>query len=174
MRKTVVCLSLVLLLAFAARAGFAMPQPDSWILEDIGHFRTQTWSYQTLMGIHRTPYAHTVIAPKPREYRLWVRSLWHSRLAKTKGRFLQGPPHKSAWLCIHRYEGGWHDGGGPYYGGLQMDISFMRLYGAQLLRRKGTADRWTATEQMWVAERAYRAGRGFYPWPSTARMCGLI
>jgi hypothetical protein len=27
---------------------------------------------------------------------------------------------------------------------------------------------------MWVAERALRAGRGFYPWPNTARMCGLI
>jgi len=29
-------------------------------------------------------------------------------------------------------------------------------------------------EQMWVAERAYRNGRGFYPWPNTARYCGLI
>jgi hypothetical protein len=27
---------------------------------------------------------------------------------------------------------------------------------------------------MWVAERAYRSGRGFYPWPNTARACGLI
>jgi hypothetical protein len=25
-----------------------------------------------------------------------------------------------------------------------------------------------------VAERAYRSGRGFYPWPNTARACGLI
>ena len=34
------------------------------------------------------------------------------------------------------------------------------------------ADHWTPIEQMWVAERAYRSGRGFYPWPNTARYCG--
>ena len=55
-----------------------------------------------------------------------------------------------------------------------MDISFQREYGPELLRRKGTADSWTAVEQMWVAERAHRSGRGFYPWPNTARNCGLI
>jgi hypothetical protein len=43
-----------------------------------------------------------------------------------------------------------------------------------LLRRKGTADHWTPLEQIWVAEHAYRSGRGFYPWPNTARDCGLI
>ncbi len=64
--------------------------------------------------------------------------------------------------------------GNGYYGGLQMDIEFQRMYGADLLRRKGTADRWTPIEQIWVAERAYRSGRGFYPWPNTARSCGLI
>ena len=55
-----------------------------------------------------------------------------------------------------------------------MDIYFQRTYGPELLRRKGTANKWTAVEQMWVAERAYRSGRGFYPWPNTARYCGLI
>jgi hypothetical protein len=55
-----------------------------------------------------------------------------------------------------------------------MDLAFQRLYGAELLRRKGTANRWTRLEQMWVAERALRAGRGFHPWPNTARACGLI
>jgi len=54
-----------------------------------------------------------------------------------------------------------------------MDYQFMRAYGADLLRRKGTADRWTPLEQMWVAERALRT-RGFTPWPNTARNCGLI
>jgi hypothetical protein len=92
----------------------------------------------------------------------------------TKRRFEAGPPHKQAWLCIHRYEASWHDSGGPYYGGLQMDYGFMARYGARLLRAKGTADHWTPAEQMWVAERAYRAGRGFGPWPSTARMCGVL
>jgi len=55
-----------------------------------------------------------------------------------------------------------------------MDIGFQRTYGRRLLRRKGTADHWTRLEQMWVAERAHRSRRGFYPWPSTARACGLI
>jgi hypothetical protein len=83
------------------------------------------------------------------------------------------PPHYSAWMCIHSHEGSWTDPGAPYYGGLQMDWKFMSAYGGHLLHSKGTADSWTPLEQMWVAERAYRT-RGFYPWPNTARMCGLI
>ena len=86
------------------------------------------------------------------------------------------PPHRRAWLCIHRYEetdGRWTDSGAPYYGGLQMDLGFQRAYGRYLLGRKGTAEHWTPLEQMWVAERAHRT-RGFYPWPNTARYCGLI
>ena len=66
------------------------------------------------------------------------------------------------------------DTGNGYYGGLQMDLTFQRSYGSFLLRSKGTANRWTPYEQMWVAERAYESGRGFYPWPNTARSCGLI
>lgn len=54
-----------------------------------------------------------------------------------------------------------------------MDYGFMATYGGKLLRSKGTADHWTPLEQMWVAEEAYKS-RGFYPWPNTARMCGLI
>jgi hypothetical protein len=55
-----------------------------------------------------------------------------------------------------------------------MDLGFQQHYGGELLREKGTADNWTPVEQMWVAERAYRAGRGFYPWPNAARYCGLL
>jgi hypothetical protein len=95
------------------------------------------------------------------------------RVAKRTWVRAQNPPHEAAWRCIQRYEGPWTDQGSPYYGGLQMDLTFQRRYGAYLLRRKGTADRWTPLEQMWVAERAMRAGRGFYPWPNTARSCGL-
>ena len=64
--------------------------------------------------------------------------------------------------------------GNGFYGGLQMDISFQRTYGPDLLRRKGTANNWSAVEQMRVAERAHGSGRGFYPWPSTALSRGLI
>jgi hypothetical protein len=86
---------------------------------------------------------------------------------------LTHPPHLRQWLCIHRYGGSWTDTGLPHFGGLQMDPSFMRTYGGLYLRRYGTADRWTPLEQMWVAERAWQT-RGFYPWPNTARYCGLI
>ena len=77
-------------------------------------------------------------------------------------------------MCIHRYEGSWVDPDAPYYGGLQMDMSFQRAYGWNLLQTKGTADNWSPLEQMWVAERAHASGRGFYPWPNTARYCNLF
>jgi len=80
-----------------------------------------------------------------------------------------------AFACIHHYEGGWTaDTGNGYYGGLQMDRPFQRLYGADYLRRWGTADNWPAWAQLQAAARAYRSGRGFGPWPNTARACGLL
>ena len=84
------------------------------------------------------------------------------------------PPHKQAWNCIHKYEGSWKDNYKPYFGGLQMDLGFQSRYGYYLLKLKGTANNWSVLEQMWTAEKAFRAGRGFYPWPNTARFCGLI
>lgn len=77
--------------------------------------------------------------------------------------------------CIHGYEGSWHDAdssGEGYWGGLQMDISFMRTYGRNLLRKKGYAHKWTPHEQVHVAYNAFRK-RGWGPWPRTARLCGL-
>lgn len=108
----------------------------------------------------------------------WHRAVyhWHKKLLQQYSAKLIAAqiPHLSAWLCIHSHEGSWTDGGSPYYGGLQMDIGFQSHYGSALLRSKGTANNWTPMEQMLVAERAFRSGRGFYPWPATARMCGLI
>jgi hypothetical protein len=105
--------------------------------------------------------------------RRWWAQAWRRKALATRwaGR---RPPHLHAWRCIHRYEGSWRDPNAPYFGGLQMDLTFQRQYGRRLLRRKGTADHWTRFEQMWVAERAHRSGRGFYPWPLTAWRCGLI
>jgi hypothetical protein len=108
--------------------------------------------------------------------------LRHDRTAGTKHwrildrrylRRLTHPPHLRQWLCIHRYEGSWTDSGYPHWGGLQMDMGFQRTYGPAELRKYGTADHWTPLEQMWAAERAWIT-RGFYPWPNTARFCGLI
>jgi hypothetical protein len=82
---------------------------------------------------------------------------------------------EAAFACIHRYEGSWSaNTGNGYYGGLQMDWTFMRTYGAEFLRAFGTADRWPAGVQLAVAMRAYLAGRGFWPWPTSARLCGLL
>jgi hypothetical protein len=144
----------------------------------IDGLRRVTWRWQQLMGKRRTPTNYAERRSVDPDYRRWVRNLWQRR-ARTAARRAAHPPRRSAWMCIHRYERhpgqGWATRtGNGYYGGLQMDISFQRTYGPELLHRKGTADKWTPIEQMWVAERAYRSGRGFYPWPNTARYCGLI
>ena len=79
-----------------------------------------------------------------------------------------------AFLCIHSHEGRWNDPKPPHWGGVQMDMSFQRTYGRWALRAFGTADHWPVVVQIAVAIRAYESGRGFYPWPNTARYCGLI
>lgn len=80
----------------------------------------------------------------------------------------------NAFLCIHRYEGAWNDYGDPYWGGLQMDRSFMYHYGGWAIRKfGGFANVWPPGVQIAVAITAYNSGRGFGPWPNTARMCGL-
>ena len=129
-------------------------------------YRATTWRWQAVMGVRRTRY----VAPldTQRALHFW----WH--YARYVHRLAARVPHRSAWLCIHRYEGSWTDSGDPYWGGLQMDRGFMYRYAPGVLLRRGLADRWTPLEQMWVAERAHRSGRGFYPWPNTARFCGLL
>jgi Transglycosylase-like domain len=80
-----------------------------------------------------------------------------------------------AFLCIHRHEGAWDaNTGNGYYGGLQMDRSFQQTYGPEFVVKWGTADKWPTWAQVQAARRAYASGRGFGPWPSTARACGLI
>jgi len=149
------------------------PSPDG-LIRKTELYRKETWRWQRVMGSRLTPVSR--IARRTTlglHYRLWVLDLWKGRAQRAR-RLAEHPPHKADWLCIHRYEGSWTDAGGPYFGGLQMDIPFQRHYGSALLARKGTAEHWTPLEQMWVAERALRTGRGFYPWPNTARYCGLI
>ena len=143
-------------------------------VEQIDAFRRETWRWQTVMGERRTRTVYSERRSTNPKYHRWVLRTWRARAQRAKRRAAR-PPHRSAWLCIHSYEGPWHAAtGNGYYGGLQMDIGFQRTYGFRLLQRKGTANLWTPLEQMWVAERAYRAGRGFYPWPNAARACGLL
>ena len=163
---------LAMLLASARDVGASTkaeaPIADGGIARAIRHYRATTVQLRTMMGVpSRFPRLGRVSLRR-------ARSIWHRRAVAAVRVFRHGPAHKGAWLCIHRYEGSWNDGGSPYYGGLQMDIGFQATYGRALLAVKGTADHWSPLEQMWVAERAYRSGRGFYPWPNTARYCGLI
>jgi hypothetical protein len=137
----------------------------------IRRFRADTRHWQTVM--HGRPPANVsrTLAYRSLERLRRVARRWQHR-AHDAWWHARHPPGLGGWLCIHRYEGSWADSGGPYWGGLQMDLSFQQTYGGWLLRHKGTADHWSPLEQIWVAVRASHS-RGFSPWPSTARDCGL-
>jgi hypothetical protein len=141
-------------------------------LGEIKGHRDETWRWEKVMQRPRTLYAASAETVRSVAYRQWVVNLWEKRAVRAKLQALN-PPHKAQWTCIHHYEASWTDPNQPYYGGLQMDVEFQQAYGAALLRAKGTADHWSPLEQMWVAERAFRT-RGFWPWPNTARYCGLL
>lgn len=142
------------------------PQRDFQRVLD--RYRHRVWQWQRVMG--RPLTTDLANPPAKREAKVVA---WR-RLATRVRREASHPPHLRQWLCIHRFEGAWNDPNPPYFGGLQMDLSFQRRYGFHLLRQKGTANNWTPLEQMWAAERAHRSGRGFFPWPNTARYCGLL
>jgi len=172
----VVCAWGVLLLAPGgdARSGSVKTQvPTDSLVRQIEQFRSTTWRWQRVMSRPLTGGSKAYRTDPSLRYRRWVRNLWRERAIRARRRALN-PPYRSVWLCIHRYEASWHDAGSPYYGGLQMDISFQLHYGRRLYRVKGTAENWTPLEQIWVAEKARRSGRGFSPWPHTARLCGAL
>jgi hypothetical protein len=135
-------------------------------------FQKTAWHYQRLMGVSRSPTTGDSLANLGVGGARTAVARWH-RLATAARRQAAHPPHMSAFLCIHHYEGSWSDSGAPFWGGLQMNYGFQATYGSWLLRSKGTADHWTPLEQIWTAEKALKS-RGFYPWPNTARYCGLI
>lgn len=119
-----------------------------------------------------------------REARVW-RARWAARGAviRRQRQNLRASFRVRSWgnhwleralLCIHRGEGAWSSStGNGYFGGLQMDRTFQRTYGPEFVRAFGTADRWPAAVQITVGIRAVLSGRGFAPWPRTARECGL-
>jgi hypothetical protein len=74
--------------------------------------------------------------------------------------------------CIHRYEGRWDDPYSPYWGGLQMDLTFQQTYGPSFLRRWGTADHWPPWAQLTAGVRAVLV-RGYSPWPVSRTYCGV-
>lgn len=174
-----IAVALLVLLAAAASslaAGppSASPLPPKRLTPQVRHvnplvtrkLRRTTWHWQAVMGLRRS---HSMAPLRS----ISALRFWRGH-ARAAARLAARPPHRRAWLCIHHYEGSWHDSGDPYWGGLQMDRGFMHSYAARDLLRRGLANSWSPLEQMWVAERAYRSGRGYCPWPNTARYCGLI
>ncbi|HZC13828.1 MAG TPA: hypothetical protein VE270_07400 [Thermoleophilaceae bacterium] len=173
-RRSFVCLALgAFALTATASATPATLADDVRVLERIQELRRETWRWQRLMRVPliRTTYHAERATP---EFRRWALALWRKRAGAARGA-AHNPPRRPAWLCIHRHEGPWNARtGNGYYGGLQMDIAFQRRWGPDLLRAKGLAHRWLPIEQIWVAERAYRSGLRFRPWPNTSRACGLV
>ena len=108
----------------AAKTARTVVRPDPAamrrVLAGIAHHRDETWRWQRVMHVHKTPYSNSARVARSLAYRKWVLQLWQQRAHKARQTALN-PPHKSQWLCIHGYEGSWTDPNSPYYGGLQMD-----------------------------------------------------
>ena len=117
---------------------------------EIVRFQDETWHWQRLMGARLTPPGGRRLTELTPTAVRRAAEQWRERSAKAH-RSAQHPPHLSQFLCIHRYEASWTDTGAPYYGGLQMDVGFQQQYGRWLYARKGTADHWSALEQIWIA-----------------------
>jgi hypothetical protein len=106
-------------------------------------------------------------------YLEWLQQRWQFRSHAWMRQFRLLAPKL---LCIHSDEGAWNAyNPADFYGGLQMDRTFMQTYGWDKLVRYGWRDAryWSPADQLAVAMRAVRA-RGFTPWPNTAAACGLL
>jgi hypothetical protein len=138
-------------------------------------FVRRTWGLQDARGLHRSHYWWTAERNPARAPWLARREAWRARARRVAA--IPIAPWPPWWLsdalCIHRGEGAWNDPNAPYWGGLQMDASFMATYGPAYLARWGTADHWPPRDQLIAAWRAYQT-RGFTPWPNTAAACGLL
>jgi hypothetical protein len=149
-----------------------------YLLAEIEKARREVGRWERLMRVRRTKPTRVAEQTQDPDHRLAILDSWKRKAAARK-RQAYNLPRMRSWLCIQRFERHAHQGwrtntGNGFFGGLQMNLAFQRTYAPELLRKKGTADRWLPIEQIWVAERAFRSGRGFYPWPNTARSCGLI
>jgi hypothetical protein len=147
-------------------------QALTWLSGQIHVYQKATWHWERVMGAPTSPTTGESVNQLGIEGAKTALQRWQARANHVR-RLAQHPPHYSAFMCIHHFEGSWNDTGAPFWGGLQMNYGFQAAYGGWLLRTKGTADHWTPLEQIWVAEKAV-VSRGFYPWPNTARYCGLI
>ena len=130
---------------------------------------------QIYPGRVTTTFAHAQAPTARATLRLWQRRSASAALVVAEHEPEIPAGLHDSFLCIHRFEGSWDaNTGNGYYGGLQFDRTFQSQYGAEFVNRFGTADNWPVWAQLQAAVRAYRSGRGFTPWPNTARVCGLL
>lgn len=116
--------------------------------------------------------------PRDRYHATWkrygeVKAATIARQSKCLSNTLMDWYYSSGAKCVHEHEGAWNDPNAPYWGGFQADLSFQRTYNPGAYSTYGTADRWPIIEQIEMAYRGWQA-RGWYPWPTTARICGLL
>jgi len=72
-------------------------------------------------------------------------------------------------MCVHHYEGSWHDKRNPYYrGGMQFAWSTWRSVGG-----RGDPANASPRRQLDLAHALWRI-RGWNPWPNSAALCGLL
>ena len=168
----------VCLATFAGTASATASSTRIAQIEEIDALRTETWRWQSLMRKPRTPTAFTERRTSDASYLRWVRNLWQRapRAPSARPSTRRTAPSGSASTATSatRARAGARAPATATTAACRWTSTSSATYGRELLRRKGTANKWTPVEQMWVAERAYRSGRGFYPWPNTARYCGLI
>ncbi len=138
--------------------------------QEISWHRSKTWHWQDIAGRTRTPTVYAEKHTSSAAYLAWIERLWSHRRITARRLAASHPAiaHLSLWLCIHRGEGSWTDGGSPYYGGLQMSYGWDGLVtDASLL---------SPYEQMRAAELGYaRSGysRAWLEgqWPNTSPPC---
>ena len=158
--------------ADVARTAETRVDPTTGVVRKIKRYQRATWRWQRLMGVPRTPNRRRYLKIRDREYRVQSSTSGDGEQpGRSAGRTTLHTKVRGAASSATRGLGAIHT---TRTGEAQMDRTFMRQYAPRHLLRRGWANTWTPIEQMWVAERAIRAGRGFYPWPHTGRMCGLI
>ena len=154
------------------------------VVKSIYQERGATRALERKMGHNPSRSNFNASKVKSCAYAHWVHRMWRWMHGKRQSEYQHWKKQReitspswlvNAFMCIHRYEGAWNSNtGNGYYGGLQMDIAFQSRYGGTYMTRWGTADNWPMWAQIDTAVRAYRSGRGFSPWPNTARFCGLL
>lgn len=173
-----------------AQASVSAAKACPGVVQGVYYYRGQTrlWERKLERSPSKSNFNATVV--RSCKYTVWVAHKWQRKAHRTRRQYqaylVYQQRHQqqqqqaqgaltSDWACIHGYEGAWNSNtGNGYYGGLQMDMGFQSTYGLDFMRQWGTANNWPVWAQVTAANRAKNSGRGYGPWPNTARACGLL